>query len=331
MRYLITGATGFVGGHLAAACRQRGFPVTTIARATSDTSRLESLGVQIVRGDLSDRTAVEKALGEAQVVVHCAAKVGDWGDVSDYRTINVDALRGLLEACRARTIHRFVHLSSLGVYEARHHYGTQESEPLPAQHVDGYTQTKVEAEQLVQQYQREHRLPTVILRPGFIYGPRDRTLMPKIIARMRRRQLRYVGWGSRKLALNTIYIANLLDAIFLAVEKPEAVGQIYNLTDGERVTKQQFVQTVISGLGLPRLRPLVPPLWLARLVAATSERLARRAGAKEAPTLTQAGLKFMALNLDFSIDKARRELGYQPRVSFAEGMEQTMAWYRQNP
>lgn len=331
MRYLITGATGFVGGHLAEACHQRGFPVTTIARSTSDTSLLESLGTQIVRGDLSDPAAVEKALADVQVVVHCAAKVGDWGDVADYRAINVEALRGLLAACQSRGIHRFVHLSSLGVYEARHHHGTDERVPLPAQHMDGYTQTKVEAEQLVMQANRVHGLPTVIVRPGFIYGPRDRTLMPKIIARMRNRQLRYIGWGGRKLALNTIYVGNLVDAIFLAVEKPEAVGQIFNLTDGERVTKQQFVQTVIAGLGLPRLRPLVPPFWLARLIAGISEGMARRAGAREAPTLTQAGLKFMALNLDFSIEKARRELGYQPRVSFADGMEQTMAWYRQNP
>src|SRR5205085_2047520 len=101
-----------------------------------------------------------------------------------YRAVNVEALRGLLEACRGKPLQRFVHLSSLGVYAARHHHGTDETEPLPPGHVDGYTQTKVEAEELVLRYQREHNVPVVVLRPGFIYGPRDRTLMPKIIDKL---------------------------------------------------------------------------------------------------------------------------------------------------
>ena len=89
----------------------------------------------------------------------------------------------MLDACVGRPLRRFVHMSSLGVYAARHHYGTDESEPLPAQHMDGYTQTKVESEQLVLQYHRQHGVPVVVLRPGFIYGPRDRTMLPKEIGR----------------------------------------------------------------------------------------------------------------------------------------------------
>src|SRR4029077_19768295 len=98
--------------------------------------------------------------------------------------VNVEALRSLLEACKGRPLKRFVHLSSLGVYAARHHYGTDESEPLPDQHVDGYTQTKVEAERLALQYQRDHGVPVVVLRPGFVYGPRDRTTLPKLIQKL---------------------------------------------------------------------------------------------------------------------------------------------------
>src|SRR5438067_964759 len=161
MRYLITGATGFVGGHVAEACAARGLAVSAVARPNSDVALLEKLGVTLYRGDITDAEVVKKALDGADVVVHCAAKVGDRGPVEDYRAVNVDALRHLLDACRGRPLHRFVHMSSLGVYEARHHHGTDESEPLPEKHWDGYTQTKVEAEHVVMRCYREHGLPVV--------------------------------------------------------------------------------------------------------------------------------------------------------------------------
>jgi nucleoside-diphosphate-sugar epimerase len=326
VRYLITGATGFVGSHLAEACVARGHAVSTLARTGSDTALLERLGVTIHRGDLTDGDAVRQALEGAEVVVHAAAKVGDWGPVGDYRAVNVEALRGLLEACVRRSLARLVHISSLGVYAARHHYGTDETEPLPDQHVDGYTQTKVEAERLVMQYQRDRQLPVVVLRPGFIYGPRDRTVLPKLIDTLRKRKFRWLGGG--KKALNSIYVGNLVDAIFLAVEKPQAVGQTYNLTDGEVVSKRRFIEALIQGLELPKPKALGLPLWLARLLAWNMERQARRSGAPQAPRLTQARLKFLGLNLDFSIAKAKRELGYQPRVSFDQGIKQTVEWYK---
>jgi nucleoside-diphosphate-sugar epimerase len=327
--YLITGATGFVGGHLADACAARGIAVRTIARPSSDTKRLESQGASIRRGDLTDAAVVRAALEGAEVVVHCAAKVGDWGPVEDYRAVNVEGLRNLLEACKNRPLRRFVHLSSLGVYAARHHHGTTEDEPLPAQHMDGYTQTKVEAEQLALLYYREHRVPVVVLRPGFVYGPRDRTVLPRMIQTLREGQMRYLGGGRR--ALNTIYVGNLIDAIFLAAEQrgDGGLGQVYNLTDGEAVSKRQFIDAVADGLGLARpTRSL--PLWLARVIAWAMERKARRAGATKAPRLTQARLKLFGLNLDFDITRARRDLGYAPRFRFEQAMQETMAWYREN-
>src|SRR5947199_8534350 len=105
-------------------------------------------------------------------------------------------------------------MSSLGVYAARHHHGTDETAPLPARHADGYTQSKVEAERLALHYHRDFGVPVVVLRPGFVYGPRDRTVLPKLVYGLRIGKLRYPGGG--QAALNTIYIANLVDAVFLA-------------------------------------------------------------------------------------------------------------------
>jgi len=324
---LITGATGFVGSHLAQRCRERGLRVRALARPSSDVGFLRQLPVEVFQADLTDRTRMAQAVQGVDTVVHCAAKVGEWGPVEEFRAVNVDGLRGLLDACRDQPLRRFVHLSSLGVYAARHHYGTDESEPLPPQHIDGYTQTKVEAEQLVMQFHQEHHLPVVVLRPGFIYGPRDRTTIPNLVDKLKRKQVRYLG--SSASVLNTIYVGNLIDAILLALEKPQAVGQVYNLTDGEKVSRRRFLETLAEGTGVPVPRPVPVPLPMARLMAWWFEGAARRRGDASPPLLTQARVKFLGLNLDFSIAKARRELGYNPRTSFEQGMSETVAWLKQ--
>lgn len=327
---LVTGATGFVGSHVAEQLRQRGNRVHALVRPGTDATLLEQWGVEVFRGDLTDPTSLCAALEGVGVVVHCAARVGDWGPIDDYRRINVEGLRALCDAVLGRPLHRFVHISTLGVYAARHHYGTDESEPLPDRHIDGYTQSKVEAERLALQYHRKQQLPVVVLRPGFVYGPRDRTLLPRLIQRLRERSVLYIAGG--RYALNTTYVGNLVQAILLAIDAPaeRVVGEIFNITDGEFVSKRTFFETIADGLNLPRPRAFPPiPLWLARLLAHWRESKFRRENRPYPPRLTQAQLKFAGLNLDFSIAKARQVLGYQPAVSFQQGMQTTLQWYRQ--
>jgi nucleoside-diphosphate-sugar epimerase len=328
LNLLLTGASGFVGGHLADACARMHMNIRAIVRPQSDTKLLDSLGVTILRGDLTDDALLRQAIDDINAVVHCAAKVGDWGPVEDYRAVNVEGLRHLLDACKGTAVERFVHLSSLGVYAARDHHGTDESEPLPEVHMDGYTQSKVEAEKLALQYYREFEVPVVVLRPGFIYGPRDRTVLPNLIENLRQRKVRWLGGG--KGAMNTIFVENLVDAVLLAINNPDSVGKVFNLTDGEAVSKRRFIEALVHGLDLPEPPRRSVPIWLARFLAKFMEGRARKKGATKPPILTQARLKFLGLNLDFSIEKAKRELGYNPRVSFDEGIRRTVAWYRQN-
>ena len=326
MLILLTGGTGFVGSHVADVLTKRGDHVRALVRSNSDTAHLQSLNVEIVTGDFTDAEAVRKAVEGIDAIVHCAAKVGDWGHVDEFRKINVEGLRVLLKAVRGKPLKRFVHLSSLGVYEARHHYGTDESEPLPSQHIDSYTQSKVECETLALEEHRKYATPITILRPGFIYGPRDRTLLPRLAQRLKNNDVVYMAKG--KNALNTTFVGNLVDAILLALDKSEAVGEIYNITDGELVTKRRFFENVADGMGLPRPKMSIP-IWLARPLAKWREAKFRHENRPEPPRITQAILKFAGLNLDFSIAKARMELGYEPKTSFQDGMEQAVQWLRE--
>ena len=325
--YLLTGATGFVGSHVAEALAARREAVRAVVRPGSDTALLEKLGVRLFRGDLTDPAVLKEAADGADVVIHCAAKLGDWGPVEEYRKVNVEGLRNLLDAVAGRPLHRFILVSTLGVYEARHHYGTDETEPLPERHIDGYTQSKVEAERLALQYHRKQSVPVTVLRPGFVYGPRDRTLLPRIANRLCERSVLYIARG--RYALNTTFVGNLVDAILLAVDSPNAVGEVFNVTDGEFVSKRRFFEAVADGLGAPRPKSFPPiPVWLARVLANWRESKFRRENRPHPPRITQAQLKFAGLNLDFSIAKARTKLGYSPRVPFDEGMKQTTDWYK---
>jgi nucleoside-diphosphate-sugar epimerase len=321
----ITGATGLVGSHAAEEALKRGHRVRALVRPSSDTRWLDQWGVQTVLGDLEDAQALKAGASDADWVFNCAAKVGDWGTLAEFRRLNVDALRLLLEAASQARVDRFVHVSSLGVYEGRDHHGTDESVPPAADSLDAYTRSKTEAEALVLQYHRDRKLPATVVRPGFIYGERDRTVLPKLINSLKRGLFTYFGSGQQ--ALNCIYVKNLVEGIFKAAESPAAVGEVFNLTDGQLVTKRQFVSRVAELAGLkPPTRRIPRPL--ARILASAVEGIARFRGARNPPFINKARYKFVGLHLDYSIEKARRILGYQPPYTFEEAIERAMAEHR---
>ncbi len=318
----ITGATGLVGSHAVEEALRRGFRVKALVRGSSDSRWLDERGVEKVAGDLEDAEALRRGVAGADWVFNCAAKVGDWGSLEEFRRLNVAALKLLLDAASDAKVSRFVHVSSLGVYEGRDHYGTDEATPPAAEALDGYTRSKVEAEALALGYVRDRGLPLSVVRPGFIYGERDRTVLPKLADSLRTGRFAYFGSGDQ--ALNCIYVKNLVHAIFLAAEVPAAVGEVFNVTDGARVSKRQFVGRVaeLAGLRPPRRKI---PLWLARTLAVLLERRARRKGSTTPPLVNKARYKFLGLNLDYSIEKARRVLGYEPPFTTEQGLVAAMA------
>jgi nucleoside-diphosphate-sugar epimerase len=318
----ITGATGLVGSHAAEEALRRGHRVRALVRASSDTGWLDRWGVEKVPGDLEDRDSLRRGVAGADWVFNCAAKVGDWGTLEEFRRLNVDAFRLLLDAAVEAKVERFVHVSSLGVYEGRDHFGTDETVPPAAESLDAYTRSKVEAEALALDYVSRKGLPLSIVRPGFIYGPRDRTVLPKLLKALRSGRFRYFGSGEQ--VLNCTYVKNLVHGIFLAAEVPEAVGQVFNLTDGGRVSKRQFIGRVAELAGLPPPQRRIP-LRLAWALALVMERVAKWRGSKEPPLVNKARYKFLGLNLEYSIAKAERVLGYRPPYSTEEGLVESLA------
>jgi nucleoside-diphosphate-sugar epimerase len=314
---LVTGATGMVGSAFARRAVEAGYHVQAMVRRGSDRRPLDGLDVEFIEGDLANPESLPAALANAEVVVHTAAHVGDWGPAEKYRAINVIALEHMIHAAaRSPRLSRWVQVSSLGVYPARHHYGTDETVPADAVGLDGYTRTKAEAENLINHHIREHDFPAVIVRPGIIYGPGDRHALPRFIEKINSGKMRFIGPGDR--LINNTYVGNLVEAMLLAVETPEVLGETFNIRDERLVTREEFVNTIADYLGKPHPRHV--PELIPRLLVGPVERIAKLRGRQDPPFLTRAQIKFMTLNLDYSIAKAKRVLGYAPQVDFRDGI-----------
>jgi nucleoside-diphosphate-sugar epimerase len=335
---LITGATGLVGSHVAERAVQSGWRVRALVRAGSpERAFLRGLGVEEVEGDLaaSSSPKATSVLGAAMQgvthVVHAAAAVGDWGTAAYYEALNVEATKAMVEAALAQPMPpRFVHVSSLGVYEPRHHYGTTEDAPPASgrRALDHYTRTKAEAEAIVMGAARSRGLPGVAVRPGFIYGPRDRQVLPRLATVLKEGRFLFIGDGRR--VLDHVGVRNVGEVVFLALTKPEAVGGVFNVTDDPVVDRVTYVGTVARLLGLPMPTRHVPE-WAARPAALAMDRAARFLRRTEPPLLSLARYKFLALNLQFSIERAQRVLGYRPVAPFETGMAEAVAWWRSQP
>ena len=322
---LVTGATGLVGSALCRRLAGEGRKVRAMVRRTSDASFLKELGVELVVGDVSDGEACRQSARGAGVVFHCAAYVSDWAEAEEMIRVNVEGQQAMIEASLAAGVRRFVYLSSLVVLGHAPQVDLDESAPVVLTG-DVYNRTKVMAEEMALKYHRERGLPVTIIRPPYIYGPRDRQFLPRLLLTLRSGAFRYIGSGEEPLSL--LYVENLLDAMLAASQRPEALGQIYNVTDGDPVTRRQLIEAICDGLGLEKPTRSVP-LAVARAVCSVMESTYRMLGKREAPLLNRFRLKFMATPLTFSIEKARRELGYEPRFSFKEGMAATLAWWRE--
>lgn len=325
---LVTGATGMVGSHLARRLLDEGWRVRAMVRASSDTSILRSWGVECVQGDVGDSApSIAAHLADVDYVFHCAAMVSDWAPLEEMLKVNVTGTRHLAEAAMATgRLKRFVYLSSMVVLGMHPQRDLDESAPL-IHTGDNYNLTKIRAEELVTQFVRERGLPAAILRPPYIYGPRDRQFLPRVVSSLKKGQFKFVGSGLNPISL--VYVENLVEALWLAATKPEAAGQLCMITDGESITRVRLIEIVCEETGYPMPTRHVPT-WLVRLAVPVFEMIYSLKKGGEPPLVNKFRLKFMGTPLTYRIEKARRILGYQPKMGTEAALRQTLKWFRQN-
>ncbi len=317
-RALVSGATGFLGGHLAQVLHGLGYRVRILVHKRHRVEHLLALGMEIVEGDLLDTASLVRATAGQSIVFHTAGKVTDWGPRAEYFQVNAEGTRNVIAACRESGVGRLVHVSSLSVLGLpRTGEVVTEETPYPVSLPDWYSQSKKAAEQLVRGANGAGGLATTVVRPGVIWGPGDITIVPRLADLLRRREMILIDGGRNLLGLS--HIESLARGLVLAAESPGAMGQTYHLTDGEEITAREAVDALAAVLGVPGAR-LSLPYRAVYAIAALIEGAALLAGRTTPPRMTRYGVRLVACHCRYDIGKARRELGYRPAVTFREGI-----------
>ncbi|MFO0945456.1 MAG: NAD-dependent epimerase/dehydratase family protein [Planctomycetota bacterium] len=319
MRALVTGGGGFLGSAIARKLAARGDEVRSFSR--SRYPELETLGIHCYEGDITDADAVRDAARGCDVVFHVAAKPGVWGPYIDYFRTNVLGTQNVIDACRRLGIRKLVHTSSPSVvFDGRDMEGVNESVPYPEHFEAAYPKTKAIAERAVLDANGSS-LATVALRPHLIWGPGDNHLIPRLIARAKARQLRRIGGRNPKV--DSVYVDNAADAHLLAADRlqPGAplAGRAYFITQGEPMPVWDLVDAILKAHGLPPVKGTVPT-WLAIALGGALEGIHQLLNLAREPRMTRFVARELSTAHWFDISAAKRDLGYEPRVSTAEGL-----------
>jgi dihydroflavonol-4-reductase len=319
MKVLVTGATGFTGGHLARTLTAAGQSVRALIRPGSDSRRLAATGVEIVEGQLTNEADVRNAAAGCERVFHVAAafRSAKHGD-QYYWDVNVGGTLNVLAAARAHGCERVVHCSTGGVHG--HIDEPPAAETYRFRPDDIYQRTKVEAELAVAAAANDG-LSTTIVRPGAIYGEGDLRFLPLFRAIQQRR---FVMIGSGKTRLHMVHVDDLVRGMLLAGSRPEARGETFLIAGPEAPTLNELAATVAEAVGAPRTK-LHVPVWPVYATAWLCEQLCKPLRLE--PPLHRRRVGFFTHHREFDISKARAIIGYEPRVTVAEGVRRAAAWY----
>ena len=320
MRVLVTGATGFTGGHLAAHLASSGDQVRVLVRSDKR-ALVDTKKFAVVEGDLRDAGALKRAAEGADVVYHVAAIYRQAGlRDEEYRAVNAVAVGKLIEAARDGGVRLVVHCSTVGVHGDVEHPPASEDAPLRPG--DVYQETKLEGEQIAREAASRTGVEVVIVRPTGIYGPGDRRLL-KLFRGVARR--RFVILGDGRIYYHLTYIDDLVAGFRLCGTVPQAAGRTYILAGGEVTTLNELLGLIAEGAGVPPPKIHLPvwPFWTA---GALCEAIC--APLRIEPPIYRRRVDFFTKSRAFDITRARRELGYAPVVGLREGIRRTLEWYR---
>ena len=327
-RVLVTGGGGFLGGAIVRQLISDDIAVRSFSRGQY--AELEALGVEQVRGDLTDLDAVREACRNVESVFHVAAKAGVWGEYPSFYGPNVIGTENIITACRECGVERLIYTSSPSVvFDSGDMEGADESVPYPKSYHAAYPHTKALAEHKVLTAAREG-LPVVALRPHLIWGPGDNHLVPRILARAHR--LRRVGDGSNRV--DTIYIDNAAWAHVLAEkqlrENPELTGRVYFISQDDPVPLWEMVDHILAAGGKPPITRSISPA-VALFVGALCECAYKLLRISAEPPMTRFVARELATSHWFNIQAAKTDLGYEPIVSTEEGLKRLADWLKNHP
>jgi len=304
----VTGGSGFIGGALIERLRREGWAVRALARSERAAESVRGLGAEPVMGDLDDLQ-----IEDCEIAFHAAAKVEDFGDPADFERVNVQGTRNVVAACEAGGVRRLVHVGTEAALMAGQPLvNVDESAPLRPDSPVLYSSSKARAEEIV----RGADLETVVVRPRFVWGRGDTTLLPALIEMVRSGRFRWIGGGRHLTA--TTHLDNAVEGLFLAAERAPA-GGVYFVTDGEPVVFREFLSAMLGTQGV-EIPDKSLPAPVASTAATVAEGLWRRLKRQGNPPLTRFAVWVSSQECTIDISRAERELGYRPVTTRAEGL-----------
>lgn len=324
MTILVTGATGFLGSALVPELVKQDQPVRVLVRDEQKARQQFGEAVSIVRGEITDAAQVRQAVEGVNIIYHFVGRLYHPSVPAElYRETHVEGTRIILEACKGQSqLTRFVHCSTTGVHGETGK--TPAAEDAPFAPTNPYEATKLEGELLALKAHKEQGLPVSVVRPGLVYGPGDLHLLG-FFSSIKKGLFRVIDNGTAML--HPIYIDDMNDAFLLAAERPEAIGHSYNIAGARAVSIRELSTAIAHSMG-KELPSGNIPLWLANLASDGFSLIPGFQGEK-AP-LTRSRVKFLTNSRVYSIERAKRDLGFAPKVELEEGMRRTAWWYQKH-
>jgi nucleoside-diphosphate-sugar epimerase len=314
----VTGGSGFVGGRLIERLRGEGMDVRALARSDAAADRVRSLGAEPVRGDLGDTDAMREGADGCELAFHAAARVGDWGPREEFERGNVQGTANVLAACEQAGVRRFVHVGTEAALMAGEPLvNVDETAPLRPDSPGPYSATKARAEQQVLAASREG-FETVAVRPRFVWGRGDTSLLPRIVELVRSGRFAWVGGGRHRTS--TTHIDNTIEGLVLGARNGRP-GNAYFVTDGEPVEFREFLSQLLATQGVDAPSRSVPAP-LAHALAVGGESLWRALPLPGQPPMTRFAYWVSSQECTIRIDKARAQLGYEPVRTVADGLHE---------
>ena len=327
---MITGGTGFIGGKLVEALVEKGYYVRCLVRKTSNVVSLKELGVELSYGDLGELDALREITKDGDIVFHLAALVTDWGDPDTFYKYNVEATEELLKSSKKNAIKRFVYMSSSTVVWKSDFWNIHKLEyidetfPYTEKHTDNYNASKAQAEKLVLNFYNDTSLETTVVRPSNVWGAGDTVILPRVAMAAKKGILHPMGSGER--FVTPCHVDNLVNALLILAENENAPGNIYFINDGVKISYMEFLAKQLKASGINWEPGFSIPYKFAYAVAAVLEIVFKLKKSKKPPILTKMAVAALSGSRSYSIEKARRELGYKPSVNIDEGMEELREW-----